>query len=179
MKKQILVLFLLVSISFSSCSSLDKLTQFSVDYSTNFIIPATLGINLPFNIPTPNIKTNFSEKLENNQTDKELIEQLFLKKLLLSIKKPNNKSFRFLKDIDLYLKTNNLPLIKVAYKHNIQNTIGGTLELDIVKDLDLQEYVKEDEFTITTEITIDEITLEEIEIKADLTFWVDAEILGI
>ncbi len=174
----LLISTLLIS-TFSSCNAIDKLTQFEVSYDTKFTIPSTIGIDLPFNIPTPDITTNISEKLANEQTNKELIEQLFLRKLILTTQNPKGKSFSFLKNVDLYLKTNSLPKVKVAYKHNITNSIGSELKLDIVKDVDLQEYVKDDHFTVEAEVTIDEITLEKIEIKADLTFWVDAKILGI
>lgn len=43
----------------------------------------------------------------------------------------------------------------------------------------MHAYVKEDNFEIEIELTIDQITLESIDITADLKFWVDAEILGI
>jgi len=179
MKNTILLSTIILIISFTSCNAIDKLTQFEVDYSTKFTIPSTIGINLPFNIPTPDITTNISEKLDNEQTNKELIEQLYLKELILNVTNPSNKTFSFLKNVDLYLRTDKLPKIKVAYKYNIPSDIGGELKMDLVKDLDLQEYVKEDNFIVETEVTIDEITLEAIDIKADLKFWVDAKILGI
>lgn len=79
----------------------------------------------------------------------------------------------------MYLKTETLPAIKVAYKHDISKEIGNVLDLDVINDIDLQSYVKEDDFEIKVEVTIDEITLESIDITTDLKFWVDAKILGI
>lgn len=173
-----ILLLSIVFTTFNSCKEIDKLTQFDIEYSTQFTIPSTIGINLPFNIPTPDITTNISKELDNEQTNKDLIEQLYLKNLELKILTPNNKTFGFLKHIDLYIKTENLEKVKIAYKNNITNSTGKRLTLDIVKDLDIQEYIKEDSYSIETEITIDEITLEKIKIEAFLKFWVDAKILG-
>lgn len=177
MKKKY-ILFAVLFTSFISCKQIDKLTQFEIKYSTNFKIPSTIGINLPFNVPTPDIETNISEKLENNQSNKELIEQIYLKQMLLTIESPNNQTFRFLKDIDVFLLAEDLPKIKIAFKHNINNDIGQELDLDVIEQ-DLQEYIKKDFYTIDVTTTTDETIFSEVNIKADLKFWVDAKILGI
>ncbi len=180
MKNKYILLFVAtIILLLGSCKEIDKLTQFKVNYSAQFTIPSTIGINLPFHIPTPNIPTDISNKLENNQTNKELIEKLLLQKLTLVILNPSSEDFSFLKEVDLYIKTDNLPQIKVAYKHNISNTIGGQLDLDIVPDLDLQAYIKEPSFTLDSKIVTDELILQAIDVKADMTFWVDAKILGV
>lgn len=175
MKKISLLFITFILVGFSSCNGLDRLTQFDIDYSADFTIPSTIGINLPFNIPVPSITTNISEKLANEQTNTNLVEQLFIKNILLTIKNPSNKSFSFLENIDLYIKTETLPKIKVAYKHDITNEIENILDMDIVENVDLQNYIKEDNFEIEVEVSIDEITLEAIDITADLKFWVDAK----
>jgi len=177
MKKIILVL-LIVTAGITSCNKLDKLTQFEVKYSETFTIPSTIGINVPFNIPTPDITTNISKELENNQSNKELIEQIYLRKLLLTIESPSDETFSFLKDIDVFIQADGLPKVKIAYKYNITNNIGKELDLDVV-DQDLQEYIKKDKYTISVKTTTDETIFQEVKIREDLTFWVDAKILGI
>jgi len=178
MKKITIVLFIALLVSFTSCDKIDKLTQFEIDYTSSFKIPSNLGINLPFNFPTPDIETNISEELENNQSNKELIEQIFLKKFLLTIESPDNQTFRFLKDIDVFLVADGLPKVKIAFKHNIKNSIGQELDLDVIEQ-DLQEYMKKDKYSIDVSTTTDETILQEVKIRTDLKFWVDAKILGI
>ena len=179
MKTSIKIFAILFIIALSSCKAFDKLTQFEMDYSTNFTIPSSIGINLPFNLPLPSINAKISEKLENEQTNTKLVEHLFIKEILLETEYPNNKTFQFLKNVELYIKTDDLPAILVAHKYNIYNSIGTKLVLDIEAGQDLEAYIKQDSYTIETKVTIDELSLEAIDLRADLVFDVDAKILGI
>jgi hypothetical protein len=105
-----LLFTIIISISFTA---IDRLTHIDIYYSADFTIPSTIKVNLPFNLPVPKIKTNINKKLANEQTNKELIEQLFVRSILLTMKNPIDKSFNFLNDIDLYLKTETQPKVKL------------------------------------------------------------------
>ncbi len=69
------LLFIIIFFWLSTgCKQVDKLTQFNIDYVESFTLPSTLGLNLPFNLKTPSIKTNSEEFFEVNDTRKNLIE---------------------------------------------------------------------------------------------------------
>ena len=76
-----------ISIILGSCKLIDQLTQFNVDYSTNFTIPATsvLGLPIPIlNIVQPDgVTTNSTQTFTNNNTRSDLLEEVLLKKLVL------------------------------------------------------------------------------------------------
>lgn len=178
MKKTIIFLFALMLVT-TSCSKLDKLTQFEIKQSVDFEIPVPAGgINLPFDIPTPDIESTLSKDLENNNSNKDLIEKIYLKEFNMVIENPSSQTFSFLKNIDIFIKADGLPKLKIAYKHDIDNSIGQDLVLDIV-DQDLQAYLKKDNYSMDITTTIDEIITNKVELRADLKFWVDAKILGL
>jgi hypothetical protein len=71
MKKIILVLC--ITLSVLGCKKIDELTQFDMEFNETTVIPSTIGINLPFNIFTPDIETNSESTFEVNDTRKDLI----------------------------------------------------------------------------------------------------------
>ena len=172
-----LSLIALIWISFG-CSKLDRLTQFYLDYDETIVIPAVLGLNLPFNILTPNIKTNTEEILEINDTRKNLIEEVRLEELSLNIIDPADSDFSFLKSIEIYIESENAEELMIAWKYEIDNSIGSSLVLE-VSDKDLTQYIIEDEFSLKITSVTDEIPLTDHEIEIQSQFFVNASILGI
>lgn len=185
MKKSIFSLFAILTISFTlnSCKLIDKLTQFNVDYSTNFTIPATsvLGLPIPIlNIVQPDgVTTNSTQTFTNNNTRSDLLEEVLLKKLVLTITNPSGQKFDFLKSADIFISADGLPEVKVASIDNIDDaTVGNSVEMT-TGTLDLKEYLKKSEITIRVAAAADKTTDNSITVKVDATFFVDAKILGI
>ena len=173
------VLLLAVSmILFDGCKTVDKLTHFNMDYDETITIPSTVGINLPFNLITPNIKTNSEETFQINDTHKDLIEEIVLKELTLNIVSPVGADFSFLKSIEVYISADGLDEIKVAWKYDIDNDVGASIQLETVGD-DLKEYIKKDEFDLKLTTVTDELILSNHDIEVKSKFFVDAKILGI
>jgi len=179
-KKYIIKTLLLITMIWISmgCGKLDRLTQFYIDYDETIVIPAVLGLNLPFNILTPNIKTNTEEIFEINDTRKNLIEEVKLEELSLNIIDPEDSDFGFLKSIEIYIESDSAPKILVAWKYEIENSIGSSIDLE-VSDEDLTNYIIEDEFSLTVTTVTDEIPLSDHEIEIKAKFFVNASILGI
>ena len=181
--KKIISLLLAFSVFLGGCKLIDKLTQFNVSYSTNFTIPATnvLGLPIPIlNIIQPDeVTTNSTQTFTNNNTRSDLIEEVLLKKLVLTITSPSAQKFDFLKSADLFISADGLPEIKVASVDNINDaTVGNTIEM-VPSAQDLKEYLKKSKITIRVAATADKTTDNSITVKVDATFFVDAKILGI
>ena len=101
MRKYISIIVLAVLIS--NCSKLDELTKFDMDYDTQVTIPSSAGINLPFDVLTPDTETNSESTFESNDTRKDLIEEIKLTKLQLVITSPSETDFSFLESISIKL----------------------------------------------------------------------------
>ena len=172
------IIFILFAFALTQCDQLDKLTQFDVDYDTSVTISSTVGLDVPFEIATPEVTTNSESEFEVNDTRKDLIEEITLKNLSLMITVPDDGNFDFLNDIEVYISADGLEEKKVAWKNNIPESIGNSMELE-TSDIDLQEYIKKDSFNLRVKTTTDKVITQDHEIEIHSVFHVNAKILGI
>tara|TARA_B100000508_G_scaffold118450_1_gene98628 strand:+ start:141755 stop:142273 length:519 start_codon:yes stop_codon:yes gene_type:complete len=168
-----LICFLLI-LAFAGCKT--KFTQFFIDYTAQASIPSSSPIDVPFDVYTPEQTTNSSYEFEVNDTRKDKIEKITLEDLRISITSPQGEDFSFLKDMSVYISSDGLPEKIIAYKYDIQNSIGDVLDCDETNE-DLQAYVKADKFTIRLETVTDEIITNEIDVDIYTNFFVDAKLV--
>ena len=171
-----LALLLIITISIMSCDKLDKLTQFSLKYNQTVTIPNTFGINIPFDISTPEINTNSKQTFEGYNTADNLIESIKLTKLVLTMEEPANADFSFLSAIEIFISAEGLSEVKIASKTNIPND-AQTVVLELA-NVDLKEYIKADQFKMRLNTTTDELMSQNHKINVATEFLVDANVLG-
>lgn len=172
-----IILILTILFTISSCDKVDDLTKFEIEYKSKVVIPASTGIDLPFNVFTPDMETNSESKFEVNDTRKDLIEEIKLTKLQLVIISPTDADFGFLNSVEVYISAEGLDEIKIAEK-DVDENIGNTLDVNVF-DIDLKEYIKKDAFNLRLNTVTDEAIGSDHEIDVNSTFFVDAKILGI
>ncbi len=173
MRKFIFFIVLIVA----SCDVIDEFTKFDIEYNTQVTIPSSTGINLPFNINTPETETNSENTFESNDTRKELIEEIKLTKLELVLSSPSDADFSFLESVDVYISAEGLDEVKIASKTEVPEMIS-VLSLDVF-DTDLKEYIKKDRYKLRLNTVTDEVITSDHTIDINSTFFVDAKILGI
>lgn len=153
-----------------------KLTQFYVDYNSSVVIPSTFGQLVPFSVYTPEMETNSEAEFQSNNTRKDKIEEIKLDQLVLRIISPQNETFSFLNSIEVYISSPNVAEKKVAYRESIPSDIGQQLVCEIV-DTELQDYIKDDTFTIRLRTVTDETIPNDVEVNVYSKFWVDAKLV--
>ncbi len=176
MKKSIFI-GLIALISLTGCKKVDELTQFEVDYDTKVTVPATADINLPFSVTSPDVPSNSYSTFAANQTRKDLIDEIVLRKFDLSLNSPEKGDFSFLKSIEIFIEASGVPELKVAWAENIPESVGNYLELK-TSSADLKEYIKLDEFSFRVKTVTDEAITSDHEIDVLSTFFVDAKVFG-
>lgn len=169
------LIIILVVISLSSCKT--KFTQFFIDYNSIATIPSSTPVNVPVDIYSPDQTTNSSYEFQINDTRKDKIEKITLEDLRITISAPEGETFSFLKDMGVYISADGLQEKLIAYKYDIDNSIGSVLQCEETEE-DLQEYIKKDEFTIRLETVTDEIITQEIEVDIYTNFFVDAKLVN-
>ncbi|WP_291964184.1 hypothetical protein [Maribacter sp.] len=163
---------------FTACDKLDELTKFDMEYSQRATIPSSAGIDLPFDVFTPEIETNSESTFEVNDTRKDLIEEIKLTELELVIISPDGADFSFLNSIEVYISADDLDEIRIAYLEEVPDDAGSVITLD-TSDTDLKEYIKKDEFSLRLNTVTDELMSTDHELEVNSTFFVDAKILGL
>lgn len=176
--KNTLIVLIIFLLALSACEKIDNYTQFDLPYNTAVTIPATFGINLPFNIFTPDIETNSESVFEINDTRTDLIEEVKLTQISLNVINPVDGNFSFLKSITVYMSADGLSEIEIASKGSIPDNIGNLLVLDPI-DIDFKEYIKKDKINLRVNTVTDQMLFNDYTIGVDCIFHVDAKILGI
>jgi len=176
--KRVLVLLSVIVATTWSCEKINELTQFNMEYSDEITIPATLGIDLPINVWTPDIPTNSTSTFESNNTHKDLIQQIILKKMNLTITSPSESTWDFLKKIEIYISAEGLDEIKIAWMEDIPQTGLKSIDLNVSSD-DLKEYIKKDTYKLETKTVTRQLVSHDTKVEISSTFFVDAKILGI
>ena len=171
----ILSLLLLVC---NSCKKIDKFTQFSMDFNNEIVIPSSTGISLPINLLTPEVETNSESTFEVNDTRKDLIEEIRLTSLILTLNAPDNADFSFLESISVYMNAQDLPEVEIAWEDDVPDNAGNQISLNVSNE-DFKEYIKKDEFSLRVNTITDEILTSDHQIDIASSFFIDAKILGL
>lgn len=175
MKKLIPFLFVAAALFVASCKELKELLSFEIKHSQTFTMPAQFvlpGADLPGS-PVA-VTTNSEESFKNNNTRAELVKDVTLSKLVLTIQDPANEDFGFLKDVEIFIDADGAGEVRLAYLNDIPANAGKTLELTST-NAKLDKYIKAPSFSIRTRATVDEAVTQDVTIKTDMTFKVTAD----
>jgi hypothetical protein len=173
MRTKIYVSIVTVLLLITSCNVIDDLLTFSIDNQTTFKIESGFPLGTAFNVVTPDVTTNSSSTFENNNTKAELVKDVKLNELKLTITDPSNKSFSFLKSIHLYISTDANDEIELAYLDEINST-SNTINLTCTSQK-LDKYIKASSYKIRTKAVIKESLTQDISVKSDMKFRVTAD----
>jgi hypothetical protein len=164
---------LLLAISVFGCKSVDDLLTFTISHETNFTIANSSPLNLPIELQTPDVTTNSSQEFGNHDTKAELVKDVKLESVKLTITDPTSKTFSFLKSIHVYISTNSNDEIELAYADNIISTVN-TLDLTTT-DKKLDTYVKASSYKLRTQLVTKETLTQDVDVKMNLKFKVTAD----
>jgi hypothetical protein len=154
------------------CDKVDQLLTFTITDDTAIRIESTSPLNLPFEIPTPDITTNSNQEFQNNNTRADLVKDVTLQELKLTITNPTGRNFSFLKAVHLFISTNQSNEIELASLDNI-NTQANTITL-IPTTRKLDEYIKASHYKLRTRIVTRETLTQAVDVRVDLRFRVTA-----
>jgi len=169
---------LMVCVWLTGCALLDKLTQFTIDYTQEFTIPAGVPANVSTSIYSPYFPTNSSAYFGQNGTNADLIQSCKLKEMKGVVIAPPGGDFNFIESIHLFLFSVHQPETEIAYKDNVPAHTTDTLFFD-TRDVELVNYIKEDSVGLKVQIVTNSATTQEIRTGIYLQFLVNAKILGI
>lgn len=167
------VFFLLIScLVVISCKKLDELLTFEISNSENIKIPASGLLNVPVIAPVP-VTMNSQESFENNNTNSNLVKDVMLKKLTLTIIDPSTENFNFLKSIRISIGTDQNDRVPLASLDTIPKGVS-VIEL-ISNNSKLDKFVKASSYTLYTEVMLRSNVTNELTVRADSKFKVTAD----
>lgn len=172
------LLLTLACFALFSCDKVDELTRFTISDDTEITVKAGVATLLPFDITTPPITSNAETELTMRNGNMDMIESLKMEEMRLNILSPQNRTFDFLKDMEMFIAADGLPERRIAFVFDVPETVTNVLRLT-VEDLELEEYIKKGKYTIRVKITTDKVINEDIKVRIQSKYRVDAKILGV
>lgn len=157
----------------ASCSVVDQLLTFTISNQTTITIGSGFPIGTAMSIVIPEVTTNSSAEFENNNTKADLVKDVKLTQFTLTITDPTNKTFSFLKSIELYISTDSSDEILLASKNDINSTTNTVVLIPTTAKLD--KYIKAPSFNLRTKAVIKETISQDITVKGDMKFKVTAD----
>lgn len=175
LKKSYLYLLPLLLLSVMSCKKIVNLLTFKVSDSSSFTIPGTPFITgAAINFPVLTVRTTAQSTYQNNKTSAAYVEDVTLDQLTLTVTNPSTQNFDFLKSISIYIATdaagsNKMLLASLAAVPTGQTSIsltpaGGKLD----------QYLKNDSYTLTTTAELAQTLRQNTDVRADSRFNVRA-----
>ena len=166
---------LLLLVTFS-CKEVDKLLTFYIEDEQTITVPSqtTNGFPLGTLIPLSPVAVNTNSEAEfaNNDTRTDLVKDVSLDELKLTLADPN-QNFDFLKDIEIFISNDQNEELRIAFYNDIplgQNAI----ELNST-GAKLDKYIKEPAYKIITKARLRKAIANDITIKANMRFKVTAD----
>lgn len=135
-----------------------------------FESPVSIGFDIPW-IPI-NIGDNSSSRVTDPLV--QAVEDIQLKNMKITLEEAtgtSNKTFYFLKDLDVYVSKGSLPEIKIAHASNISDDVGSILYLVPEEGVVMDDYVKNGDYQIRMDISTKNLpSLGTLTLRADMVF---------
>lgn len=177
--KQLKTLLLLTLIPASgwlqSCEKIENAINFGFNINGEFTVPPNIPINTPFTLPSIPMDYNSSETFEANNTRSDLVKKITLDYIKLNILEPVGQDFSFTKDIEIIFEKDGLDDKIIAWKYDVEDSVGQELSLDVTPD-DLSLYLKTDGVKMTIKVTTDKLTTQSVKISYDIRTRVTADV---
>lgn len=174
MKKVLFLTPLLVLLTLlSSCDKIDKLLTFTIEDSQSVKIATGFPINVVTPVSPITVPTRSDEKFKNENTTTNLVKDVKLDRLTLTVTDPSSENFDFLSSISLYISTDGNDRILLASQDNVPMGVN-TIQLTPTTEK-LDKYIKAGSYTLSTEARIRKAISKDITIRADSRFKVTAD----
>jgi hypothetical protein len=171
MKKALLLLPFLLLLC-PGCKKIDQLLTFEISEAQDITIPASSLLSIPIIAPVP-VTANSKQRFENNNTKAELVKDVRLTKLTLTIVDPAAENFDFLKSIRIYIGTDQNDKVLLASLDNVP-TATSSIEL-LSENTKLDTYIKAPSYTLYTEVSLRSSVARELKVLAESRFRVTAD----
>ena len=156
-----------------SCKKIDQLLTFYIEDSQSIKIAGTFPIGQVIPLTPIAVPTRSDEKFKNENTSADLVKDVKLDRLTLTITDPSAENFDFLQSISLYISTNQSDRILLASLDNVPTGVSSIQLTPTGQKLD--KYVKASSYTLSTEAKIRKPISRDITIRSDSRFKVTAD----
>ncbi|GAA4347961.1 hypothetical protein GCM10023185_03420 [Hymenobacter saemangeumensis] len=173
MKRFLLLTPLAFLLLLVGCKKVNELLTFYVDDTQNVRIPSNFPLGgLGFLAPV-SVTTRSEETFRNNNTRADLVKDVSLNKLTLTIADPAGQNFDFLQKIELFISTDANDQIRLAYADQVPR---GVTSFELTStNARLDKYLKSPTYTLTTKAQLGQPIARDVTVRAESRFKVTAD----
>jgi hypothetical protein len=168
-------LFLAVSGFLASCRTPVQDISFFIPTTSEYSIPSSTVINLPFAVSTPEVETKSQSSFSGNNTRGDLIKEISLSSISLEVLEPVGEDFSFLEAISVFIVAEDLPEVEIASLDAVD--ANQSLIFLETTGADLQAYLKKDKYVMRTSTTTKEFLTEDYRLEIKSRFLVKAQLI--
>lgn len=175
MKNQFVIFCLLLTLT-TSCKKLRELTRFTVTDTAYVTIPSGGVINLPFRINTPEIQSTSSQEYASNDTRADLVRTAFLRSVVMRIHTPNTADFDFLSSLEVFIASEGMEEVKIAYINNIPQQGLQSLDLITESSVDLKAFLQAESYALRVQVVTRQLPSSDITLEIESKYLVEADV---
>jgi hypothetical protein len=157
-----------------SCKKIQQLLTFDISNESSVTIDSSTPVNLPFDVSSPNVTTNSSQQFQNNNSNINLVKDIRLESLQMSITSPSGQTFAFLQSIHIYISTDSSNEIELASLDSIPASMTSIVLTPTQAKLD--QYVKASSYNLRTEAVARQVLTQNVNININSKFKVTANL---
>ena len=172
MKRLIFAAVMLLVFVGTACKAIDDLLTFYINEEATIVVDSNFPMGLAPIAPV-SVTTNSNDTFKSNKTRAELVKDVTLNKLTLSIEEPQGENFDFMSKIEIYISSEGNDEVKIAYLESIPKGVN-TITLEST-NAQLDKFIKSDSYTIRTKATLSKPVAQDTSIKAAMRFRVTAD----
>ena len=173
MKRILTLALLFLGVVTVGCKAIDKLLTFYVEDTENIQIAASFPVGVVTPLSPVAVPTQSKQTFQNNNTRADLVKDVSLNQLTLTIADPTSENFDFLRSIDIYISTNASDQILLA---SLDKVPQGVQSITLTPtNARLDSYLKADSYTLTTKATVARPITRDITIRSASRFKVTAD----
>ena len=172
MKKALFLAPLALFLLFIGCKKIDQLLTFYIEDSQTIRIPATPLFGSLVSLTPLTVTTKSEDTFKNNNTRADLVKDVSLNKLSMTITDPSGQNFDFLQKIEISIGTNANDQIRLAYLDQVPRGVS-TLELTST-NAKLDAYLKAPSYMLTTKVQSGQAIARDVTVRIDSRFKVTA-----
>lgn len=171
-KKVILACTMLFLVAATACDIVEELLTFYIEEEETIVVRSNFPLGLVALDPIT-VTTNSNETFKNNKTRADLVRNVSLQKLGLTISEPAGENFDFLNSIEIYISSDGNGEDKLAYLENIPK---GLTQLNLTTtNAKLDKHIKAEKYTLRTAAKLSKSVQRDILIDAAMRFKVTAD----
>lgn len=167
---------LAIAFILASCNKDNKGVNFDLQLQAEAVIPSSTGINLPFNLVSPDLNTESSSSFEANQTTPALVREIVMKQLELKIKSPSQTTFDFLRSIRIYMKAEGLAEREIAWATEIPADGSRSIMLTTDASTNFKDYIVKESIELRVQATTRQILTSDTRLEIIPIFTVRASL---